>query len=77
MKASELISILGEMIQSDGDLEVIIRNGEMHDPEFISGVRLINANINEYEGFSHRYLSIPWNDTDITNTKVFEISNDV
>lgn len=66
MKAHELMLKLNQLVQTHGNLDIIIEVGEMSTPETVDRVEVIDVNIDRYG-----YFHIPFKDGTITNGKAF------
>lgn len=73
MEATELITKLAAIVETDGDLDIIYRTGEMMDPYGVSDLEIVGVDAHFYEGLPIDY-TIPWDQDAITNARAVEIS---
>lgn len=68
MKAAKLISELTKLIKENGDLEIVIEQGEMNDAEKVSTIETVQAEVDEYGNY---YIPLSNFQSKVYNTKVF------
>lgn len=79
MKVSELITKLATIIETDGDLEVLTRSGEMGDPDPVTEANVVNVDRTVYgdtdagRAWHHAFYRIPYDQDEVTNARAVEI----